>query len=143
MGAYFSLLAYKNEPLEQAFFLSPVVNMLRIIENMMQWFGVSEERLKAEQEISTPIGKTLYWNYYQYVKANPIAEWNIPTSILYGENDEVSEFDMVSGFARKFHCDLTVMDKGEHFFHTDEQLAFFGNWLERIICQTNGFTCIV
>jgi len=63
MGVYFSLLAYQNEPLEQAIFLSPVVDMERIIQNMMTWFSVSEERLQAEQKIATPIGQTLYWDY--------------------------------------------------------------------------------
>ena len=38
MGAYFSLLEYHAEPLHQALFLSPVVDMRRIIENMMTWF---------------------------------------------------------------------------------------------------------
>ncbi|WP_017763268.1 hypothetical protein [Bacillus thuringiensis] len=32
MGAYFSLLAYQNDVVEKALFLSPVVNMERIIE---------------------------------------------------------------------------------------------------------------
>lgn len=31
MGAYFSLLAYKNEALEHALFLSPVVDMKKIL----------------------------------------------------------------------------------------------------------------
>ena len=34
MGAYFSLLAYKNEKIKQCVFLSPVVNMKTIIDNM-------------------------------------------------------------------------------------------------------------
>ena len=34
MGAYFSLVAYKNENIEQCIFLSPVVNMKVIIDNM-------------------------------------------------------------------------------------------------------------
>lgn len=42
MGAYFSLLSLKNEKIGKTWFLSPVVDMQRIIENMMLWFGVSE-----------------------------------------------------------------------------------------------------
>lgn len=68
MGGYFSLLAYYDEPLEHAFFLSPVLDMERIIQSMMNWFSVSEQRLQAEREISTPIGQTLYWDYYCYAK---------------------------------------------------------------------------
>lgn len=73
-------------------FFSPIVNMERIISNMMEGFQVNEERLKAECEIQLSIGQTLEWNYYYYVKENPICfEWNVPTSILYGSDDNLSE----------------------------------------------------
>lgn len=45
MAAYFSLLAYHDETLEHAFFLSPVLDMERIIQSIMNWFSVSEQRL--------------------------------------------------------------------------------------------------
>jgi hypothetical protein len=51
MGAYFSLLAYHNSNIKQSLFLSLVVNMERIIQNMMSGFQVSEERLKKERHI--------------------------------------------------------------------------------------------
>jgi esterase/lipase len=130
MGVYFSLLAYHNLPLKQCLFLSPVLDMERIIKNMMAWFSVSEDRLKAEKEISTPIGQTLYWDYYCYVKSHPINTWNKPTAILYGSNDNLCEFDVVSAFASRFHCELKVMEHGEHYFHTKEQLQFFRQWLK-------------
>lgn len=133
MGAYFSLLAYNHEPLQQCLFLSPVVNMERIINNMMTWFSISEDRLKIEKEVPTPIGQTLYWDYYCYVKENPVAFWNTRTSILYGSEDNLCEFDVVSGFAKRFDCDLQVMEGGEHYFHTEEQLRFFRQWLKKYI----------
>jgi hypothetical protein len=129
MGAYFSLLACKEIHLQQCLFLSPVVNMELIIDNMMKWFNVSEEQLKNEKEISTPIGETLYWDYYCYVKENPIIQWNIPTAILYGKEDDICEYDVVSSFAKEFNCDLKVMENGEHYFHTSEQLSFYRHWL--------------
>ncbi len=132
MGAYFSLLAYSNEPLKQCLFLSPVVNMERIINNMMTWFNISEEMLKTKQEIKTPIGETLYWDYYCYVKDYPIELWSKPTSILYGLQDNLCEFEVVSEFAKRFNCNLQVMDNGEHYFHTEEQLQFFKQWIKKI-----------
>lgn len=131
MGAYFCLLEYWREPLNQSLFLSPVVNMERIISNMMAWFNISENRLKAEKEILTPIGQVLYWDYYCYVKEHPIATWNTPTSILYGSADNLCEFDVVSRFARRFNCNLQVMENGEHYFHTQEQLQYFRQWLKK------------
>jgi len=130
MGAYFSLLAYRDLPLEQCLFLSPVLSMERIIDNMMKWFNVSEDRLKAEKEIETPIGQTLYWDYYCYVKSHPVDSWDKATSILYGSNDDISEFDVVSEFAERYHCRLQVLEQGEHFFHTDQQLSYFRQWLK-------------
>lgn len=133
MGTYFSLLAYSHEPLKQCLFLSPVVNMERIINNMMTWFNVSENRLKIEKEISTPIGQTLYWDYYCYVKEHPIVAWDIPTSILYGSEDNLCEFDVVSEFNKRFNCNLQVLENGEHYFHSEEQLQYFRQWLKKHI----------
>ncbi len=133
IGAYFTLLAYKDKLLKQCLFLSPVVNMKRIINNMMTWFNVSENRLKSEKEISTPIGQTLYWDYYCYVKEHPIAAWNKPTSILYGSKDNLCEFDVVASFVKRFNCNLQVMEQGEHYFHTEEQLQFLRQWIKKYI----------
>lgn len=130
MGAYFSLVAYKNEPLEQVLFLSPVVNMLRIIQNMMKWTDVSEARLEAEKEIATPFGQTLYWDYYSYVKANPITNWAKPTSILYGLKDDLCEYDTIMEFVQRYNCDLKTLENGEHYFHTEKQLVCLKQWVQ-------------
>ena len=129
MGAYFSLLSYYGHSLNKAMFLSPIVDMERIIHYMMNCFGVSEEQLKLEGEIALPIGKTLYWDYFTYVKSHPIIHWPIKTSVFYGENDSISEYEIVRNFCDKFNCHLSQMKNGEHFFHTPDQLAFFRNWL--------------
>ncbi|MBP2656332.1 MAG: alpha/beta hydrolase [Firmicutes bacterium] len=130
MGVYFSLLTYKDVPIRRSLFLSPIVDMSRIIDNMMTWFNVSEEKLQAEQEIQTPLGHALYWDYYCYVKENPVDYWNSPTAILYGKEDNFCEFDIVSSFATRFACSLAVMEKGEHYFHTPDQLKFYREWLK-------------
>lgn len=130
IGAYFSLQAYKEESLEQCLFLSPIVDMEQIILNMMTWFDVSESRLKAESEVSTPIGHTLYWDYYCYVKEHPIDMWDKTTAILYGSADDICDFATLTAFRKKFDCDLTIMEEGTHHFHTKEQLAFFVEWVK-------------
>jgi len=107
--------------------------MERVINNLMTWFDISEDRLKTEEEVYTPIGQTLYWDYYCYVKSHPIHKWNMPTAILYGSQDNLSAFDVVSAFSDRFHCELDVMESGEHYFHTEEQLQFFRQWVKRNI----------
>ena len=134
IGAYFSLLAYHEKPLRKSLFLSPVVNMERLIQNMMKSFNVTEERLYQEKQIPLPIGQTMDWDYYSYVKKNPVCfPWEIPTAILYGSDDNISEWEEISGFAAKYSSEVRVFDRGEHFFHTDEQLDFFKTWLDDIL----------
>lgn len=131
LGVYFSLLALAEQPVERAWFLSPVVDMRRLIENMMRWFGVSEERLRAEGQVETPIGQTLSWDYYRYVCGHPVEGWDIPTDILYGERDEMCERNTVEAFADRFAAGLTIVPGSEHYFHTPEQIAALRGWLER------------
>ena len=78
MGAYFSLLSFKDEKINNSIFLSPVVNMMKIS-------NVSYEKLKQEKIIKTNFGQDLIFEYYEYVKNHPIEKWNSNTKILYGE----------------------------------------------------------
>ena len=133
IGAYFSLLAYKNEDLKQCLFLSPVVNMKIIIENMMLWSNTTEKELNEKQKIKTDFGQTLYWDYYLYVKENPITNWNKKTYILYGNKDNMQNENIIEDFSNEFNCDLTILKNGEHYFHTEEQLNFYSDWLDKII----------
>ena len=137
MGAYFSLLAYKDEDINQCVFLSPVVNMKTIIDNMMLWSNTTEEELKEKQEIKTDFGPTLYWDYYEYVKNNPINNWEKKTYVLYGNKDNMQSEDIIKDFASRFNCELAILENGEHYFHTEEQLKFYTNWVERIIIRSN------
>ena len=133
MGAYFSLLAYKDEKIKQCLFLSPVVNMKIIIDNMMLWSHTTEKELKEKQEVKTNFGQTLYWDYYLYVKENPIIHWDKETSILYGSHDNMQEQNLIQEFANNFDCELAVLENGEHYFHTKEQLSYYKDWLDKTI----------
>lgn len=130
MGAYFSLLAYRNEEIKQCIFLSPVVNMKVIIDNMMLWSNTTEEKLKEKQEIKTDFGQTLYWDYYEYVKDNPITKWNKKTYVLYGDKDNLQNENLIKDFCNKYDCKLSILENGEHYFHTEEQLNYYKSWIE-------------
>lgn len=43
--------------------------------------------------------------------------------MLYGSKDNLTEHDVVDKFVKRFNCNLTVMENGEHWFYTGEQLA--------------------
>ena len=71
--------------------------------------------------------------YLCFVRDNPIT-WNIPTEILYAGNDTLISRQTVDMFVSSHHVALTVMENGEHWFHTDKQLAFLDGWMKRVIC---------
>lgn len=130
IGAWFSLLAFADTPPEQVLFVSPVLDMEKLIRNMMLWESVDEERLERKGEIPTNFGKTLSWDYLQYAKAHPIVKWDALTSILYAGQDNLTDRSTVNAFVSRFGCNLTVMENGEHWFHTPEQLDVLKKWEE-------------
>ena len=113
---------------DEAFFISPVVNMENLIGNMMMWANVTEQELKQRLEIPTEFGETLSWNYLTYVREHPLF-WPIPTRILYGEHDNLTSLETMSIFAKQVGAELTVMPNGEHWFHTEEQMQFLDRWI--------------
>lgn len=129
MGAYFSLLAYREEKLGPCFFLSPVVNMKILIDSMMEAFHISEEELSQKREIAIPDGPVFYWDYYRYVESHPIEVWDKKTTILHGSDDRISDPAVVLDFAQKFQCKIQWVDRGEHFFYTEIQLYEYKKWL--------------
>ncbi len=132
IGAFFSMNALAEKKISKALFISPIVNMERLIMDMMIWSNVTEDELCSKREISTDFGETLSWEYLRYVRKHPI-KWNIPTCILYGANDNLTSIETVSGFSEQTGAILTVMNNGEHWFHTDEQMEFLDNWVRNSI----------
>lgn len=129
IGAFFAMSALNGRKIEKAYFISPIVNMQKLIENMMVWANVSEAELREKGEIETSFGQTLSWAYLAYVREHPIG-WAVPTHILYGSKDHLTSLATVSQFAKQIGATLTVMDSGEHWFHTTEQMQFLDAWLK-------------
>ena len=132
IGAFFTMNALADRNIEKVFFISPIVNMEKLIADMMIWANVTEQDLYKEKEIETSFGETLSWEYLCYVREHPVV-WNIPTKILYGDKDNLTSYETMSDFASKMGISLTVMNNGEHWFHTDEQMNFLDDW----ICESN------
>jgi len=107
IGAYFCINADIDDMIQKAYFISPVVDM---------------EKLN---------GIELTGEWLHFVKSHPV-DWNVPTHILYGSEDSLISFDTVSDFAKKHNATLTVMEGGEHWFHTEEQMKFLDDWIIHI-----------
>ena len=132
IGAYFAMLSLQACNIEKALFISPVVDMEGLILNMMKSAGVSEEDLQVKKEIATSFGETLSWEYLSFVRENPIS-WEVPTEILYADGDKLIPRQSIENFINTHNAKLTIMHGGEHWFHTDEQIAFLNNWLSNIL----------
>lgn len=130
IGAYFSLLAFKDENINQCFFLSPIVDMKNLIEQMMIWANVNETILKDKKVIPTSFGQTLYYDYHEYVKNHPINKWDKNTFVLYGNKDNLQSLKQINNFVKLSNAKLDILENGEHYFHTEKQLGCYKKWLQ-------------
>lgn len=132
IGAFFAMSSLSEKKIDRALLISPIVDMEKLISDMMMWAGVTDEELSERGEISTEFGEVLSYKYLCYVRDNPVM-WNVPTYILYGERDNLTAFVTISEFAERINAPLTVMKDGEHWFHTDEQMRFLDEWAKSVI----------
>ena len=134
IGAYFSMNAAIGKFIDKAFFISPIVNMEKLILDMINWAGTSESELEKRKIIPVDFGDDLSWDYLQYVR-NQNLSWDVPTEILYGSADHLQSMDTIQEFATKISAKLTIMEGGEHWFHTDEKIRFLNQWLRTKIME--------
>lgn len=132
IGAYFAMNALQHCAIEKALLISPILNMESLILDMMKWANVTEEELCEKGEIKTDFGEILSWEYLSFIRRNSI-KWDIPTEILYAENDNLTSRATVDTFIASHNANLTVMRNGEHWFHTEEQITFLNNWMKKTI----------
>ena len=104
IGAFFSLHADLNSLVQKAYFISPIVSLEGFVCDQPEWMNLGEP------------------------------EWNIPTAILYGSRDTMTSFEAIKNFAKKHGSSLTVMDGGEHWFHTEAQMQFLDDWIRKTLC---------
>ena len=116
---------------DKAFFISPIVDMEKLILDMMGWADITEEKLREKQLITTGFGETLSWEYLCYVRNHPV-NWSVPTYILYGDKDNLTSQETIHKFANDVNAELTIMQNGEHWFHIAEQMSFLDDWIKKI-----------
>ena len=59
IGAYFAMLALDSP--SKALLVSPILDMERLILDMMRWANVTERELSEKGEVATSFGQTLSW----------------------------------------------------------------------------------
>ena len=131
IGAFFAMNALSDRKIEKAYFISPIVDMEKLIIEMMNQAHISEKELFEKGIIETEYGETLSWEYLLWIRQNPVT-WTIPTCILYGEKDNLQSIDTIKSFADRIGAGITIMENGEHWFHTEKQMKFLDNWLHDV-----------
>ncbi|MBR4172868.1 MAG: alpha/beta hydrolase [Clostridia bacterium] len=127
IGAFFCMNADIDELIFNAYFISPIVDMEKLILDMMLRANITELELQEKGIIQTD-SEELSWKYLSYVREHPI-KWSVPTEILYGDKDHLTAYETITDFSRKHNAHLTVMENGEHWFHTKEQMRFLDDWM--------------
>lgn len=122
LGAYFTLNSFSGEEFDKVILISPVVDMEKLICDMMTWSDVSENELREKGEIETVFGETLSYEYLTYVRKHPV-KWKKGSHIVYGSLDNLTSLDTVTAFANKTDSTLSVIEGAEHWFHTPEQMT--------------------
>lgn len=132
IGAFFAMNAGIDKMVQKAYFISPIVDMEKLITDMMVRANVTEKELEERGVIKTTFGEDLCWDHLCYVREHP-PYWNVPTEILYGRADGLTSMKTIADFAQNHNAALTVMENGEHWFHTKEQMDFLDDWIERSV----------
>ena len=130
IGAWFAMQALQEDAPEKALLVSPVVDLNDLIHHRMQAANVTEAQLEAAGEIPTSSGETLSWQYLCWVKEHPL-HWKAPTQVLYGTADALTSWETLERFRRRSGAHLTLLADGDHWFHTEMQLAVLQSWEEQ------------
>lgn len=131
IGAYFSLLSFARKKIKKCLLVSPLVDMVDMIESMMKRAQVSEERLLAEGEITTDFNQTLSYRYLKYARENPIKAICFDTRILFALGDELINKRTIDKFCLDNDCEVTFLKGGEHWLHKEEDVARMEEWEEK------------
>lgn len=128
IGSWFSMLSFKNKRIEKCLLSSLLVDMENMICSMMKYAGVSEFELNEKQEIKTLFEQTLSWRYLCYARENKVRALCKDTSVLYAKKNELIPFETVKKFVNENKCRLTLIENGEHWLHTSDDLKLVEKW---------------
>ncbi len=133
VGTYFSLLAAEagDVVVEKCLAVSPLFDMVTMINGMMAANNVDEDRLWRERVIEVPGGQPLSWEYLTYAKENHVRA-SFPVHILCGEKDEVVPFETTKRFAEENAADITVIPGAKHWIHEIDEVAAMGEWKHKM-----------
>lgn len=137
IGAWFSLLSFAQERVEQCLLSSPLTDMEGFIRGLMLSARVTEEQLRAAGEIKIPGGQTLSYPYLCFAREHPVCAIGLRTAVLYATGDRVIPRASVDRFVGENRCALTIIEGGEHWIHLPCDVEEMRLWEVREIERGN------
>lgn len=129
IGAFYAYRYLSDFNIKQAFFISPIADMLQIIYNLMMSNSLTKEELKQKKILELESGETISYDFLKDIEQNN-DNWNVPTEILYGSKDNLVYLEHIATFLEN-HPDsrLTIKSGAKHYMHTEEEKEFIKNWI--------------
>ena len=133
VGAFYTYEYLCDFDIKHAFFISPIASMHQIILNYIFTGRVSEDELKEKGFATADDGTVISYDFYKKYSENDYhGNWNVPTDILYGSNDELVYIENIADYLAAHPLSrLTIKQGAEHWFHTDDEKAFIKDWINR------------
>ena len=135
IGAFYTYEYLSKCNIKQAFFISPIASMFKIIYDYFLTGKITKKELEEKKLITLEDGITLSYDFYKrYSSKDYHANWDVPTEILYGSRDELVYIENIMEYL-EYHpfSKLTVRQGSEHYFHTKEEKEFIKDWILRNI----------
>ena len=133
IGAFYTYEYLYDYNIRHAFFISPIASMFKIVFDYIITGQVSKQELKEKRLVTAEDGTVVSYDFYEkYSKGDYHGNWNVPTDILYGSNDELVYIENIAAYlASRPLSRLTIKQGAEHWFHTDEEKSFIKDWILR------------
>lgn len=135
IGAFYAYEYLADYNIKQAFFISPIASMFKIILDYFFTGKVNEEELKEKKFVTLDDGTIISYDFYKKYSLNDYhARWDVPTEVLYGSNDELVYIENIMEYLEHHPLSkLTVRQGSNHWFHTEEEKEFIKEWILRNI----------
>ena len=129
IGAFYAYEYLCDFTIKQAFFISPIADMLQIIMNLMMENGIHHKELEEKQFITLNDGTVLSYDFYKRFAYIHQDNWKVPTEVLYGYRDELVYIEDIAEFIANHNARLTIKKDSGHYFSSKEEKEYIKQWI--------------
>ena len=101
IGAYFTMLSLTNKNIEKAFFISPIVDMEKLITDMMFLENITEKELYKKKEIKKELKQLVYRILLNDKNNEEVENIFIDYIVYYSDNKEDPVLNIINSYWEK------------------------------------------